>query len=142
MRAERKLRIIEEVVPPTPETVSKLRPDNLAHLPNELRFAADQIQDAWAALTLGLNIKINSLTQIGKAIMPPELSNRLAWLIVYYKKWREEMKRLNMNDNAVIEIIVDGYTCKEISAKYKRRNSWAYELLSDSLKLYNDLKNK
>ena len=142
MKAGRKLRIVEEIVPPTPETVSKLRPDNLAHLPLELRFAADQIQDAWAALTLDVEIKIGSLVRVGKGIMPTELSNRLAWLIVYYKKWREEMKRLNMNDNAVIEIIVDGFTCKEISAKYKRRNSWAYELLSDSLKLYNDLKNK
>jgi len=121
---------------PTPETVAKLKPCSLKYLDSELERAGYDIADAFACITMGLQIKIGGLTTIGKGIMPVELTNHLAEKLVSYRKWTDEMKRYNLEINPVIDICFDNLSCREIAMKYHKRTSWASELLRDSLELY------
>ena len=121
---------------PTPETVAKLKPCSLSYLDSELQRAGYLIADAFAAITLGLQVKIGGLTTIGKGVMPPSLTDHLAEKILAYRKWVDEMKRYNFEINPVIDLCFDNLSCRDLAKKYRRHLSWPGPFIKDALELY------
>jgi hypothetical protein len=121
---------------PTPETVAKLKPCSLGYLDSELQRAGYLIADAFAAITLGLQVKIGGLTTIGKGVMPVALTDHLAEKIIAYRKWVDEMARYRMDIYPVIDVCFDNMSCRDVAAKYRHDRGWASTLLKDALELY------
>lgn len=129
----------KERVEPTPETVAKLKPCSLSFLEPDLQRAGYLIGDAFAAITLGIGFKINDLITVGKGVMTPEFTDRVAENILAYRKWVEEMNRRKLVISPVLDVCYDNMSCRELAKKMRKDRSWTAAFVRQALELYNEV---
>ena len=131
--------VIDEVrVEPTPETVAKLRPDRLAHLPAELQRAGWCIEIAYRHITdpVACRTADYGAPKISGDGRRGGESEAMIDHLGSYNDWVDEMKRYSMPVGAALDMIIEGFSNRQAERRYGMRNGALGPLLQESLALY------
>lgn len=139
---QRQRRATEKIVPPTPETVLKLKPNFLMLLADDprtqpLALAAEQICRAFNT------IWVRSLARAGS--LEPRVDGRreaedyppkLRPLVHRYHAWVDEIDRRKLPLDWIIAMIVDGMAPAEVDWRAHWQDGHAADRLIEALALY------
>lgn len=137
---------------PTPETLAKLEPDPLwtlvrkGTLSTELVGHAFAIRRAYEIITSPVRVRTmravsstdgSSFDMVGgRAHSGTRESEHSITLQERYNAWTDAMGREHMPTGPVLDVIVEGFSCRMIERKCHKRNGWMSKFLVDSLTLY------
>lgn len=153
-RDDQRLDDREEAVPPTPETLAKLRGDPLLRLwkrgqiDAETFEAAVSIRRAVEAIALPHRHRaMRAISGPNGAQFDPTRGPRVAppepWRAVdgrrRYADWVDVMQRDGLPVGPVLDVIVDGHSCRAVDGRRHRRKGRTLRDLLAGLALYVDL---
>lgn len=150
LRSRRRLR---QNVKPTPETLAKLQPDPLwallrrGRLTQEQVDAAHDIRTAYEIITApvrAVQMRAVSTTQGSTYDMTPGSKSkpsdgescRSVQLQQRFNKWVCVMKDKRLPVGPVIDVVVEGQSCRMVDRSRGRRKGWASDVLDRGLSLY------
>lgn len=154
MRHDQRLDEGDEAVPPTPETLAKLRGDPLLRLWKRGQIDAESFEAAVAirraveAIALpGRHRAMRAISGPNGAQFDPTRGRRIAqpesWRSIdgqrRYADWVEAMHRERRPVGPVLDVIVDGHYCRAVDVRRHRRKGRTLRDLLAGLALYVDL---
>lgn len=135
-KARGRIRVVrEERIEPTPETLAKLMPPNLAHLRPEYQRAACEIEMGYRLIVAEVGTRSATLGEGSKG-------DRGDWrtyerdAVGSYRRWVGELARRRLPTAAMLEIIVDGRHGWEIDKAHGWRAGMAAEFLIEALEIF------
>lgn len=130
-----------ERVPPTPETIAKLRKDYIGTLDRDLQETAGMIEVAWRLLCAQVMAKPQKLeptTGGGGKAWPWTAGQN--YVVVVYQAWCDEMQRRRLSQSIVIDMVVDGVPPWQADTAARWRDGKAAELLLEGLRLHQNVR--
>lgn len=140
-----------DVVPPTPETLAKLRGDPLlrllkrGHIDLEGFAAAVAIRRAVESLAQPLRHRaMRAISNAEGTSFDPTRGSRIAAPASHraidgqrrYNDWVDAMRGEHMPVGPVLDVIVDGYSCRAVDVRRRRRKGRTAEQVVAGLELY------
>jgi hypothetical protein len=150
----------QKPVPPTPETVAKLRRDLVLHLFEKGRLcqeqlrAAEEIRRIWQAFSRGLGptaIDLSSFAGGGRSV---QARQPVEWLLPAeeaiwrrrYRPWAAEMAAQPsgghiraMRLRIVVDLVVENAGLRQVDGWYRMRNGTAFAHLDSGLRRYAEI---
>ena len=141
-RAQARARAGAERRGPTRQTVAKLKPDPLWTLARRGTLSGEQVQAAWdiraafEIITVPVRLRLSALEKIDGGSLDYMETRRVRRLIGRYNDWVEEMTRRRLPTGPVLDIVIEGRSCREVDHARRVRKGTARELLCVALDLY------
>jgi hypothetical protein len=154
LRDDRCLDDAEDAVPPTPETLAKLRGDPLLRLLKRGQIDTEGFEAAVAIRraveSLAQPLRHRAMRAISNAegtSFDPTRGSRVAAPASHrtidaqrrYNDWVDAMRGEHMPVGPVLDVIVDGYSCRAVDVRRRRRKGRTVKEVLAGLELYVDL---
>lgn len=127
---------------PTRQTIAKLKPDPLWALTRRGTLSGEQVQAAWdiraafEIITVPVRLRVSALEKIDCGGLDYMETRRVRRLVARYNDWVENMTRQRLPTGPVLDIVIEGRSCRDVDHARRVRKGCARELLCVALNLY------